>query len=143
MPFGLVNAPATFQMVMNMVLRGLTWKHCLVYIDDIIVWSDNFENHLQHLNQVFDRLRQANLSLKPRKCSFAKSEVTYMGQIISKEGIKVDPAKIEAVKSFPLPHNQHDVRSFLGLANYYRKFVKGYSNIAQPLNRLLTKQNSF
>ena len=86
---------------------------------------------------------QANLSLKPRKCSFAKSEVTYMGHIISKEGIKVDPAKIEAVKSFLLPHNQHDVRSFLGLANYHRKFVKGNSNIAQPLNRLLTKQTPF
>ena len=111
MPFGLVNAPATFQMVMNMVLRGLTWKHCLVYIDDTIVWSDNFENHLQHLNLVIGPLRLANLSLKPRKCAFEKSEVTYLGHIISKEGIKVDPAKIEAVKSFPLNYNQHDVRS--------------------------------
>ena len=123
-----------------MVLRGLTWKHCVVYIDDIIVWSDNFENHVQHLNLVFDRLRQANLSLKPRKCSFAKSEVTCLGHIISKEGIKVDSAKIEAVKSSPLPHNQHDDRSFW---DWHRKFVKGYSNIAPSLNRLLTKQTLF
>ena len=104
MPFGSVNAPTIFQMVMNMVLRGFTWKH-------IIVLSDNFENHLQHLNLVIGPLRLANLSLKPRKCAFQKSEVTYLGHIISKEGIKVDPAKIEAVKSFPLNHNQHDVRS--------------------------------
>lgn len=142
MPFGLVNAPATFQMVMNMILKGLTWKHCLVYIDDIIVWSDNFDNHLKHLDLVFQRLRKANLTLKPLKCSFAKAEVTYLGHIISKIGIKVNPSKIEAVKSFPIPQNQHDVRSFLGLANYYRKFVKGYSKVALPLNRLLTK-NTF
>lgn len=84
MPFGLVNGPATFQMVMNMILKGLTWKHCLVYIDDIIVWSDNFYNHLKHLDLVFQRLRKANLTLKPLKCSFAKAEVTYLGHIISK-----------------------------------------------------------
>lgn len=142
-PFGLVNAPATFQMVMNMILKGLTWKHCLVYIDDIIVWSDNFDNHLKHLDLVFQRLRKANLTLKPLKCSFAKAEVTYLGHIISKDGIKVNPSKIEAVKSFPIPQNQHDVRSFLGLANYYRKFVKGYSKLALPLNRLLTKNTPF
>ena len=143
MPFGLVNAPATFQMLMNMILKGLTWKHCLVYIDDIIVWSDNFENHLKHLSLIFQRLRDANLTLKPLKCSFAKSEVNYLGHIISKDGIKVNPSKIDAVKSYPLPKNQHDVRSFLGLANYYRKFVKGYSKIALPLNRLLTKNTLF
>ena len=122
MPFGLVNAPATFQMLMNMILKGLTWKHCLVYIDDIIVWSVSFENHLKHLNLVFQRLRDANLTLKALKCSFAKPEVNYLGHIISKDGIKVNPFKIDAVKSYPLPKNQHDVRSFLGLANYYRKF---------------------
>ena len=143
LPFGLVNAPATFQMIMNLILKGLTWKHCLVYIDDIIVWSDNFENHLQHLDLIFQRLREANLTLKPTKCVFAKSEVTYLGHIISHDGIKVDPSKIQAVQSFPLPRNQHDIRSFLGLANYYRKFVKGFSKIALPLNRLLTKDVPF
>ena len=105
-------------MIMNLILKGLTWKHYLVYIDDIIVWSDNFENHLQHLDLVFQRLREANLTLKPTKCVFAKSEVTYLGHIISHDGIKVDPSKIQAVQSFPLPRNQHDIRSFLGLANY-------------------------
>lgn len=130
-------------MVMNMILKALTWKHCLVYIDNIIVWSDNFDNHLKHLDLGFQRLREANLTLKPLRCSFAKAEVTYLGHIISKDGIKVNPSKIEAVKSFPIPQNQHDVRSFLGLANYYRKFVKGYSKVALPLNILLTKNAPF
>lgn len=116
----------------------------MVYIDDIIVWSDNFDNHLKYLDLVLQRLREANLTLKPLKCSFAKAEVTYLGQIISKDGIKVNPFKIEAVKSlFSIPQNQHDVRSFLGLANYYRTFVKGYSKVALPLNRLLTKNTPF
>lgn len=107
------------------------------------MWSDNFDNHLKHLDLVFQRLRKANLTLKPLKCSFAKAEVTYLGHIISKDGIKVNSSKIEAVKLFPIPQNQHDVRSFLGLANYYRKFVKGYSKVALPLNRLLTKNTPF
>jgi hypothetical protein len=115
----------------------------LVYVDDVIIWSKDFESHLQHLDLVFQRLRMANLTLRPNKCEFAKPEILYLGHFISRQGIKVDPSKIEAVKSFPTPQNQHDVRSFLGLSDYYRKYVKGYAKIATPLNRLLTKDISF
>ena len=101
---------------MNQVLRGFTWNDCLVYVDDVIIWSKDFESHLQHLDLVFQRLRMANLTLRPNKCEFAKPEIIYLGHFISREGITVDPSKIEAVKSFPTPQNQHDVISFLGLS---------------------------
>lgn len=107
------------------------------------MWSDKFENYLKYLNLVLQRLRDTNLTIKPLKCSFTKPKVTYLGHIISQNGIKVNPAKIEAVKSFPLPKTQHDIRCFWGLANYYRKFVKGFSKITLPLNRLLTKDTPF
>ena len=96
--------------------RGFTWKDCLVYVDDVIIWSTDFESHLQHLDLVFQRLRMANLTLRPNKCEFAKPEILYLGHFISREGITVDPSKIEVVKSFPTPQNQHDVRTFLGLS---------------------------
>ncbi|VDI02506.1 Hypothetical predicted protein [Mytilus galloprovincialis] len=143
MPYGLNNACQSFQSLMTQVLRGLTWKHCLVYVDDVIIWSEDFDSHLQHLDLIFQRLKQANLKLRPNKCDFAKSEILYLGHIISKEGIKVDTSKTKAVETFPIPNNQHDVRSFLGLCNYYRKFVKSYAKIASPLNRLLTKDTPF
>jgi hypothetical protein len=134
-----INACQSFQTLMNQVLRRLTWKHCFVYVDDVIIWSKDFESHLQHLDLVFQRLRKANLTLRPNKCEFAKPEILYLGHFISGEGIKVDPSKTEAAKSLPTPQTQHDVRSFLGLSGYYRKYVKGYVKIATPLNRLLTK----
>ena len=133
MPYGLNNAGQSLQALMNQVLRGLTWKHCLVYVDDVIIWSKDFESHLQHLDLVFQRLRMANLTLRHNKCEFAKQDILYLGHFISREGIKVDPSKIETVKSFPTPQNQYDVRSFLGLSGYYRKYVKGYAKIATPL----------
>jgi hypothetical protein len=84
-------------------------EHCLVYVDDVIIWSKDFESHLQHLDLVFQRLRMANLTLRPNKCEFAKQDILYLGHFISREGIKVDPSKIETVKSFPTPQNQYDV----------------------------------
>jgi hypothetical protein len=119
-----INACQSFQALMNQVLRRLTWKHCFVYVDDVIIWSKDFESHLQHLDLVFQRLRKANLTLRPNKCEFAKPEILYLGHFISGEGIKVDPSKTEAAKSLPTPQTQHDVRSFLGLNGYYRKYVK-------------------
>ena len=98
---------------------------------------------MKHLQVVFDRLRSANLKLKPQKCHFAAKEVTYLGHIISKHGIKADPAKTSAVTTFPVPKDPSEVRSFLGLCNYYRRFVKGYANMAAPLNRLLQKDVPF
>ena len=109
MPFGLCNAPATFQRLMDLVLAGLQWSHCLVYIDDVVILGRNFEEHLQHLQQVFDRLRQAGLKLKPRKCHFLQRKVDYLGHVVSNKGIAPDPAKIEKIASWPVPTSPKDV----------------------------------
>ena len=143
LPFGLMNAPVSFQMVMTQVLRGLTRKFALVYVDDIIIFSPDFDTHLKHLAAVFDRLRCANLKLKPQKCHFAAKEVTYLGHVISKHGIKVNPAKTAVIQTFPLPKDPSEVRSFLGICNYYRRFVQGYATVTAPLNRLLQKDVNF
>lgn len=143
MPFGLRNSSITFSRVIGQVLQGLNWKNVLAYVDDILIFSKNFDDHLKHLNQVFDRLRKANFTLKPSKCHFGVKQVKYLGHVLTKEGVKVDPAKIEVVKNHPRPKNQHEVRQFLGLANYYRRYVKDYAKIAVPLNSLLQKDNDF
>lgn len=140
MPFGLMNAPTSFQTVMMNVLRGLTWKFALVYVDDILIFSRNFQEHLSHLDQVLSRLRKANLKLKPSKCSFAVREVKYLGHIISPEGIKADPDKFSAVDTFPVPKCPKHVRSFLGMTNYFRRFISSYPNITTPLYSLLEKK---
>ena len=124
-------------------MRNLTYKICLIYLDDILVYSRTFEEHLCHLRQVFDRLRHANLKLKPSKCKFACPQVKYLGHVVSPEGIAPDDDKISAFRDFPRPHNVKTVRSFLGLANYYRRFIKDFAKIASPLNQLLRKDHKF
>ena len=143
MPFGLANAPSTFQRLMHAVLRGLQYHICLVYLDDIIIYSRSFDEHLENLNDVFSRLRSANVKLKPSKCSFARSSVEYLGHVVSRDGIQPDPSKIAAVENFPVPQCVRDVRSFLGLANYYRRFIKHFASIASPLNKLTHKNARF
>ena len=139
MPFGLTNAPATFQRLMECVLAGLTGEQCLIYLDDIIVFSSTFEEHLRRLANVFAALREAGLKLKPSKCFFAQKEVHYLGHVISAAGVSPDPAKTEVVSSYPIPTDLKQLRQFLGLANYYRRFVPDYSKIAEPLHKLLRK----
>ena len=139
MPFGLTNAPATFQRLMECVLAGLVPSECLIYLDDIIVFSTSLADHLTRLEAVFQCLQQAGLKLKPSKCHFARKEVQYLGHIVSAEGIKPNPAKTTAVSTYPVPQNVHELRQFLGLANYYRRFVKNYSQIAEPLHQLTRK----
>ena len=143
MPFGLCNAPATFQRFMQAVLIGLEWKCCFVYIDDILVCSETLEEHLEHLQQVFTRLRMAGLTLKPRKCSFLKDEVLYLGHVIAKGGILPDPAKTQKVKDFPVPTDVTKLRQFLGLASYYRRFIPGFAKLAHPLHALTKKEVNF
>ena len=139
MPFGLTNAPSSFQRLMTCVLSGLTNDQCLIYIDDIIVFSAMFSEHLDRLRNVFQRVQDAGLRLKANKCHFAQSKVSYLGHIVSKNGVEPDPSKIQAVLHYPAPNNVKELRQFLGLANYYRRFVQGYSRIASPLFKLTNK----
>ena len=137
MPFGLTNAPATFQRLMECVLAGLSGEQCLVYIDDIIIFSESFQEHLNRLVRVLQRLREAGLKLKPKKCQFAMQQVTYLGHVISAHGILPDASKIEAVADYPAPKTAKQLKQFLGLTNYYRRFINHYAAIAEPLHKTL------
>lgn len=139
MPFGLSTAPATFQRLMDSVLMGLKGEKCLVYLDDIILYTRDLPSHLVALKEVLDKLQGVNLSVQLSKCHFVVEEVNYLGHVITKRGVEPDPGKISAVRDFPVPKAARDVRSFLGLAGYYRRFVDGFSTIAKPLFDL-TKQ---
>jgi hypothetical protein len=139
MPFGLCNAPSTFERLMERVLQGLQWHTCLVYIDDVVVFGQDEMQLLERMEEVFQRLKDAGLKVKPRKCSFFARETSYLGHVISGEGIKVSPEKIAAVQEWPIPQNVTELRSFMGTANYYRKFIAGFSTIAAPLHDLTSK----
>ena len=137
MSFGLCNAPATFQRLMEKCMGELHLRECLIFIDDILIFSKTFEEHLARLQSVFGRLEQHNLKLKPSKCEFFKSAVSYLGHIVSEDGISTDPEKTAAIKNWQPPNNVKELRQFLGFSGYYRRFVKNYSSLAQPLNALL------
>jgi hypothetical protein len=141
LPFGLSTAPGTFQRLMDMVLSGLTYEMCMVYLDDVIVFSETFEDHIDRLEQVFTRLKEAGLKLKPSKCHLFKRSVEFLGHIISGKGIQTATDKVEAVRSWPTPKNLTESRSFTGLCSYYRRFIKDFSKIASPLYAL-TKKNA-
>ncbi|XP_050310841.1 uncharacterized protein LOC126746579 [Anthonomus grandis grandis] len=121
MPFGLKNAPSTFQRVMDNILMGILNKRCLVYMDDIIIYSPTIHEHINRLQEVFKRLRKSNLKIQPDKCEFLRKEVAYLGHLITENGVKPNPAKVECILNFPEPKNQKDIKSFLGLAGYYRR----------------------
>ena len=139
MSFGLTNAPAAFMDIMNRVFRPYVDQFVIVFIDDILVYSKDQESHDTHLRVVLETLRKEQLYLKLRKCEFWMNEVSFLGHIVSKEGIRVDEKKIEVVVEWNPPRNVTKVRSFLGLARYYRIFVKGFSMTAGSLTRLLRK----
>ena len=137
MPFGLSNAPSTFERCMELVLKGLQWKTLLIYLDDVIIFSPDFDTQIQRLDEVFHRLSQAGLKLKPSKCSLFQSEVLFFGHIVTPDGVKMNPEKVKSVAGWSTPRNTNDIRSFLGLCSYYRRFIKDFSSIARPLNHLL------
>lgn len=114
-----------------------------MYLDDIIIFGCTFQEHLDRVGEVLSKLRQANLKVKPVKCNLFATEVQYLGHIISARGVKADPAKVEAVCQWPVPKNQTEVRSFVGLASYYRRFIRGFAELAQPLHQLTEKGRRF
>ena len=131
--FGLTNAPGTFQRTMNNILQPVIGKICLVYLDDIIVFSKSAEEHVENLKTIFDLLEKANLRLKLEKCKFMQSSVDYLGHVISADGVAPNPEKIEAILNFKRPRTVRELQSFLGLASYYRRFIKDFATIAHAL----------
>ena len=143
MPFGLCNAPATFERLMEKVMSGLQWEILLIYLDDIIVFGKTVTEMIERLQVVWSRLRQAGLKLKPSKCHLFQKSVAYLGHIVSADGVATDPSKVQAIAKWPVPKCVKDVRSFLGLASYYRRFIRGFAEIASPLHALTEKSREF
>ncbi|XP_015839413.2 retrovirus-related Pol polyprotein from transposon 297 [Tribolium castaneum] len=141
MPFGLKNAPSTFQRVMDNVLRGIVNNCCIVYLDDIIVFSTSLQEHIQKLTAVFDRLRKFNFKIQLDKSEFLKKEVNYLGHVITPEGIKPNPDKIKAILDYSIPTTPKQLKGFLGLIGYYRKFIKNFAKITKPLTIRLKKDH--
>jgi len=142
-PFGLCALPLVFARLIDEVLRGTKHKFTQSFIDDILIYSPTFELHLEHIKIVLQRLREAGLTVEPRKTFIARKEIVFIGYTFGRYGIRTDPTNIDKVKNFPTPKNVRDVRSFLGLSNYYRRFIKSYADTARPLNELLKKKSNF
>jgi hypothetical protein len=143
MPFGLCNAPGTFQHFVNDKFRDYLDEFLVIYLDDLLIYSDTLEEHKRHVRLVLKRLQEAGLYVKPQKCQFHATKVSFLGFMISSDGIHMDPAKVEAVLEWERPKSAHDIQVFLGFANFYRRFIKGYSKITAPLTNLTRKEVKF
>ncbi len=137
MPFGLCNAPATFERLMDLILKDLNWKVCLIYLDDTIVYGAGFYPASDRLKMVWRRIREANLKLKPTKYCLMKTQFPFLGHIVSRQAVGMDPAKTEDIENWPTPVNVKDVRAFLGLASYYRRYILGFSTVTAPMTNLM------
>ena len=137
MPFGLCNAPATFQRLMEHALRDLHLEWCIVYVDDIVIFACTFREHLKRMRAVFQRLREAGLKLKPSKCEWFKESLPYLGHVVDQDGIHPDPKKVKFIQGWPVPRTVTEVRQFIGAANHYRRFIKDYSRLAKPMRKLV------
>jgi len=143
MPFGLTNAPAFFMTLMNKVFMEELDRFVVVFIDDILVYSESAEEHGQHLRIVLGKLRKHQLYAKFSKCEFWLQRVSFLGHVLTAEGVEVDPEKVKAVSEWKQPTSASEIRSFLGLAGYYRRFIEGFSKIARPMTELLRKDMKF
>jgi hypothetical protein len=143
MPFGLTNAPATFQALINDILREYLDRSVVAYLDDILIYSKTKTDHVRHVTEVLEALGRSGMRIQGEKCVFHQPEVEFLGFILSTEGVKMDPSKVEAVQKWPRPQNVTEVQEFLGFANFYRRFIKGYSGMATPLTNLTKKDKAF
>ena len=143
MPLGLCGGPGSFQLYINDVLREYLDAFCTAYIDDILIYSKSVKEHKIHVRKVLEALRAARLQLDIGKCEFFVTETTYLGLIISDKGIRMDPQKVLAIKEWASPKNVRDIQAFVGFANFYRRFVRGFSEIASPLIKLPRKNTVF
>ena len=143
MPFGLMTAPATYQRLMELALSGLQWSLCLIYLDDVIVFSADFDEQVDHLDQVLTHIGAAGLKLKPSKCVFFATKVSFLGHNLLKEGILPDPENVAKILNWPVPKTVCDVRGILGLGSYYRCFIRNFSERVQPLVNLTKKDKPF
>jgi hypothetical protein len=143
MPLGLTNAPTFFMNLMNKVFMEELDKFVIVFIDHILIYSKNREDHKRNLWIVLGRLRAHQLYAKLSKCEFWLEKIAFLGHILTAEGIELDPSKVEALSKWKQPSNVSEVRSFLGMAGYYRRFIKGFSSLARPITELLKKDNKF
>lgn len=132
MPFGLKTAPSTFQRLMDIILTGLQGIDMFIYMDAIVIYASSLEEHSQKLRRLLGRLKTAGLMLQPDKCFFLQKEIVYLGHLITDTGVKPDPKKVEAVRKFPIPKTKNNIKEFLGLTGYYRRFISDYSKIAKP-----------
>ena len=142
MSFRQTNAPATFQHLMQSCLGNIHLQYCIIYLDDIIVFSKTLEEHLARLQAILEKHKKAELKLKPSKCEFFKQELTYLGHVVSKNGIETDSKMVKAVGKWPVPTNVAEVLSFLGFTDHYHKFIKKYAHVAKPLYKLNSGENA-